>query len=98
MWFWASKDGLIAHYEFEGDAKDSSGNGNNGIEYGGVSYTDGVIGKAAKFDGIDDYINVPHNDMLTLDKFTISAWVNIDPKTEYHAILLKGRYNRRLFK
>jgi phage protein U len=37
--------GLIAHYEFEGNANDSSGNGNHGTEHGGVSYTDGVIGK-----------------------------------------------------
>jgi hypothetical protein len=39
-------EGLIAHYEFEGNAKDSSGNGNNGIEHGGIKYVDGVIGKA----------------------------------------------------
>jgi len=49
-------DGLIAHYEFEDNADDSSGNNNNGAEYGGVTYTDGIIGKAASFDGVDSYI------------------------------------------
>jgi len=41
-------EGLVAHYEFEGNANDSSGNGNHGTEHGGVSYVDGVIGKAIK--------------------------------------------------
>ena len=54
-------NGLVAHYEFEGNAKDSSGNGNNGIEHGGVGYVDGVIGKAGSFDGVDDYIEVKTN-------------------------------------
>ena len=29
---------------------------NNGVEHGGVSYVDGVIGQAGSFDGVDDYI------------------------------------------
>ena len=41
--------GLVAHYEFEGDTNDSSGNGNHGTEHGGVSYVDGVIGQAGSF-------------------------------------------------
>ncbi|MGV6831972.1 MAG: DUF4214 domain-containing protein [bacterium] len=51
-------NGLVAHYEFEGNADDSSGNENHGTQYGGVSYVDGVIGQAGNFDGIDDYIGV----------------------------------------
>ena len=39
-------NGLVAHYEFEGDADDSSGNDNDGEEFGGVSYTDGITGSA----------------------------------------------------
>jgi hypothetical protein len=50
-------NGLVAHYEFEGNANDSSGNENHGTEHGGVSYVDGIIGKAGSFDGIDDYID-----------------------------------------
>jgi len=30
-------NGLVAHYEFEGDANDSSGNGNDGTEHGGFA-------------------------------------------------------------
>ena len=70
-------EGLTAHFEFEGDADDSSGNGNDGVEFGGVSYTDGVLGQAASFDGVDDYIMVSDND-LVYDTVTINAWVKVD--------------------
>ena len=39
-------NGLMAYYKFEGNAKDSSGLGNDGVEQGDVSYDDGVIGKS----------------------------------------------------
>ncbi|MFK5894256.1 MAG: RHS repeat-associated core domain-containing protein [Pseudomonadota bacterium] len=86
-------DGLVAHYEFEGNADDSSGNGNNGTENGGVTYTTGVIGQAASFDGVDGYIDVPHDNSLSPQKFTLSSWVNVAADTQYDPILLKGRYN-----
>ena len=70
-------NGLIAYYEFEGDANDSSGNGNDGVEYGGVSYVDGMIGQAGSFDGVDDY--VIGNKILPFNgqsKYSISGWFN----------------------
>ena len=67
-------DGLVAHYEFEGDANDSSGNGNHGTEHGGVSYVDGVIGQAGSFDGVDDYINISHNDSLVPKSYSVSVF------------------------
>ena len=74
-------DGLVAHYEFEGNAKDSSGNGNDGTEHGGVTYVDGVIGKAAKFDGVDDYIKINYDYLFNLeqyDSFTIVLFAKAD--------------------
>ena len=66
-------DGLIAHYEFEGDVDDSSGNENDGEEYGGVSYANGVIGKAASFDGIDDWLE-PVDSTDYENGFTHTFW------------------------
>jgi hypothetical protein len=67
-------DGLVAHYPFDGNAQDASGNGNHGKEYGGVQYADGMIGKSAKFDG--DYIRIPQSDSLRgLNELTIAYWV-----------------------
>ena len=86
-------NGLVAHYEFEGDADDSSGNDNDGEEFGGVSYVDGVIGQAVSFDGVDDYIDVAHNDSLSPDILTVSVWVNIIEDNGIVNMLLKGRWN-----
>jgi hypothetical protein len=66
--------GLVAHYEFEGNANDSSGNGNDGTENGGVTYTSGVSGQAASFDGVDDFIR---NEGISINsaEMSFSAWV-----------------------
>ena len=68
---------LVAHYEFEDNADDSSGNNNNGTEYGDVTYTDGIIGKAAKFDGKNNYITI-NNTLKSDNNFTISIWSNLE--------------------
>ncbi|MBD2594380.1 hypothetical protein H6G74_08555 [Nostoc spongiaeforme FACHB-130] len=73
------KQGLVAHYPFNGNADDSSGNGLHGSVYGATLTKDrfGNSNSAYQFDGIDDYIEIPHNDLLNLtDNFTISLWIN----------------------
>ena len=96
-------EGLIAYYEFEGNAKDSSGNGNHGTEHGGVSYVDGgVIGKAKKFENSYSYVSPSdENDYITIpiilnkDEFTISMFVK--PKSLSHnhseSLISYGRDN-----
>ncbi len=75
--------GLVAHYKFEGNAKDSSRNGNDGVEHGGVTYVDGVIGKAAKFDGVDDWITLPTFDKIWKNGITICSWAKFKEKNRY---------------
>ncbi len=49
---------LVAYYSFDdGTAKDLSGNGHDG-EIHGCSVVEGIIGKALKFDGINDYVEI----------------------------------------
>ncbi|BBL74603.1 LamG domain-containing protein [Methylomagnum ishizawai] len=76
--------GLIAYYPFNGNANDESGNGNNGVEYGGLTYTSGKIGQAASFDGIDDFIEItPKGNVSAIGDFSISTWTYlIDFKTQ----------------
>ncbi len=76
-------DGLVAYYPFNGNANDESGNGNDGTEYGGVSYVNGVNDQAASFDGVDDHIVIQDTQTLRLNdtNFTISLWVN---ETKYN--------------
>ena len=67
--------GLIAYYPFEGSANDKSVNKNHGVQSGGITYVDGVIGKAARFDGVDDYIAIePKSNVSSIGDFTISVW------------------------
>jgi hypothetical protein len=72
--------GLVAHYQLDGHAADSSANGLNGT-INGATNDSGHIGKtntALRFDGTNDYVEVAHNSKfnLTKDK-TISLWYKI---------------------
>lgn len=77
---------LVAHYSFNGNLNDFSGNNLHGIGHGGVSYSDGILGQAAMFDGIDDYIEVAeYQNFEFQDDFTISFWrKNLDDRLSYH--------------
>ena len=83
--------GLIAHYEFEGNANDSSGNGHNGTEHGEIVYVDGVIGKAAKFNNVHNASGYEKKDYITLGKislgtnFTISHFVKFNGNAYKHS-------------
>ena len=69
-------DGLVAYYPFNGNADDESGNGNNGTPHGEVSYVDGVIGNAASFDGINDYVRIAQSPTLNnLQTMTLTYWI-----------------------
>jgi hypothetical protein len=50
-----NETGLVGEWHFDGDAKDSSGNGNDGTIYG-ATFVEGKFGKALSFDGVDDYV------------------------------------------
>ncbi len=69
--------GLVAHYLFDGNANDSSGNGHHGTENGGVTYSTGKSGQAASFDGVNDYVQTPLAPVYeVIDSLTISVWIN----------------------
>lgn len=70
-------DDLVAYYPFEYNANDASGNSRHGINRGAV-FAQGVVGKAASFDGIDDYIQIPTGIFNGLLDVTTSAWVKFD--------------------
>jgi hypothetical protein len=74
-------NGLVAHYEFEGNANDSSGNENHGTEEGNLSYYQGMIGKAVRFNGnYSDFIRVNHNDILNISgNYSFALWIYNEP-------------------
>lgn len=74
-----SNAGLIAHWMFNGNAGDSSGNGNHGTA-NNITYTTGISGQpntAAVFNGAS-YITVPYNSILNVDSYSICAKIWID--------------------
>ena len=73
-------NGLVGYWTFSGNANDSSGNNLNGTVNGAVLTEDrfGNSSSAFNFDGIDDYILVNDDDLLSFpnNEFTFSFWVN----------------------
>ena len=55
---------------------DSSGNGNDGTNYG-ATRVDGKFRKALDFDGGNDYVSVPYGDFVN-ESFSWSGWIKID--------------------
>ena len=83
--------GLVAAYEFSGNADDVSGNGNNGVVNGATLTADrfGNANSAYSFDAIDDSIRIGAS-LSGLSDYTQSAWVNLglaDGAHAEHAIL-----------
>jgi RHS repeat-associated protein len=76
-----SANGLAAYYPFHNNAKDESGNGNDGKVSGALPTADrtGKVYSAYRFDGADDYIAIPNASMTSTNSFSVAAWVrNLD--------------------
>ena len=71
-------DGLVAYYPFDGDAKDYSGNGNDGVINGAALGADrfGFVDSSYFFDGADDFIQSRSAVSIQQQNLTLSAWVN----------------------
>ena len=73
-------NGLMAHYTFNGNANDQSGNSYNGTVLGATLTIDryGNPNKAYLFDGIDDHINLGNQSQSFNGQtpFSISLWVS----------------------
>jgi gliding motility-associated-like protein len=71
------KKGLVACYPFSGNAKDFSGNGNDGIINGAKLTSDrfGNANSAYNFDGIKDFIRVFNSPSLKFEQISIAMWI-----------------------
>lgn len=84
----------VAHYTFDGDFKDSSGNGLDATLIGDVPLEEGILGQCARFG--NGYLEVADNDLLDFDNaFTVSMWVrmgaNVDKENwgNFRTMLIK---------
>lgn len=73
-------NGLVGYWPFNGNANDSSGNGNNGTINGATLTSDrfGNINSAYDFDGLSNYIEVNSSNSLNVTNlYTLSTWINV---------------------
>jgi hypothetical protein len=79
----SGETGLIICMNFDegsgNTAGDNSGNNNNGTIYGATWFfrNEAVIGNALKFDGTNDYVQVPDSSSLNItgNKLSFEAWI-----------------------
>jgi hypothetical protein len=84
--------GLVSHWKFdEGTgtmAYDSVGD-NHGNVYG-ATWATGKINGSLSFDGLNDYVSVPHDVSLNITgDITIVAWINIKQGSLYQGLVTK---------
>ena len=65
---------LIAHYPFDKDASDASGNGHDAVNHGAKPVAEGKLGGAFAFDGARAYVAIPAKATRGLTWFTVSLW------------------------
>ena len=85
-------DSLVAHYPFNGNANDESGNGYHGNVIGAILTTDrfGSAESAYHFDG-NDYINIGDNLDVENQDLTLCVWVKANSYDQYAKIINKGQ-------
>ena len=86
--------GLIAHWKLDDGsgttATDSSGNGIHGALVNGPTWTTGNFSGALQFDGINDYVEIPHtNKFLINDGGTVAFWFKANTVTKRQGLWSK---------
>jgi hypothetical protein len=67
--------GLQAHYQFEGNTDDSSGNARHGVGMGSPIFAAGKVGQAIELRGLD-YVEITgYKGVLGANAFSMSAWI-----------------------
>lgn len=91
------QEGLVAFWALDegigNTVGDASGNNLNGTAYG-ATIVSGMVGNAREFDGVNDYIEVPDNNLLDInDSITIMMWVMLDPSDAEGFLISKRLQN-----
>jgi PKD repeat protein len=94
----ASATGLVAAYNFHARSgtmlTDLSGNANHGRVSGAIWTSQGKVGRALAFDGMNDWVTIANAPSLALgSRGTIAAWVKLTTLGRWQSILAKGSTN-----
>lgn len=86
---------LVAHWAFDGDATDSTGNGHDGFEQNGPIYVAGQFKQAIEVDGSSSHMTAPHSDDLSFepsDAYSVVAWIYpTSLPNNWAGVVTKGR-------
>ena len=92
--------GLVAHYDFEGDAVDISGfqPPADGTIVGNPTYGPGVFGQAIDLHGDGDYVDCGNESYFDItERITVTAWIKVNEfDKKYQTIIAKGDNSWRL--
>ena len=96
------KEGLVAYYPFNGNAKDESGNGNDGLVKGALLVEDrnGKPLKAYSFNGQDSFIDLPASKQINyIHHISVSFWINASEKQptgqQYSGLITRTDHRHR---
>ncbi|MCH7920760.1 MAG: hypothetical protein IIC50_22640 [Planctomycetes bacterium] len=79
--------------EGQGDVTaDGSGNGNDGTLMGGPNWVAGQSGDALGFDGSSTYVDCGAAEMLNIDVFSVSFWVNFPAAQGWNHMVSRGSH------
>ena len=88
-------NGLVLYYDFDVDesgiVSDESGKGHTGTVFGVVEPAVGAIAGAFRFDGENDFINVPDSDLLDASIFSASVWIK--PENACNSMVILSKYS-----
>jgi len=89
------KQGLVAYYPFNGNAKDATANNYHGFLEGPTSTTNrfGEPNQAIAFDGAKDGVSLPNQVFQGLEAFTFTTWLNLDAPNKVQTILSLANKN-----
>jgi hypothetical protein len=85
--------GPIAHWKLDetsGTTAFDSAGGHDGTLTNGPSWSPGTIDGGLSFDGSNDFVDVAHQDTLSLATFSISAWVYPAALSGWQIVVNKG--------
>ncbi|MHC4510926.1 MAG: LamG-like jellyroll fold domain-containing protein, partial [Planctomycetota bacterium] len=97
---------LVAHWQFEGNFEDSSGNGHHGTHHGtgrgGPPFVEGRVGQAISFNGVN-FVEIPGYKGIVGDgsetpPWSITAWVRTEAGGEVVGWGSTGNDNRMEFR
>jgi hypothetical protein len=92
----SSPASLKGYWQFEGNANDLSGNNANGTLVNGACYSGGIIGQGINVNGTAhvDIANCESFNNVTMQSFTLSAWIYPTNYGYFNPIISKVNPNR----